>query len=487
MSPRRSWSAAALGLCLLAVPRVALAAPSQEKIPITTSFEEARQLYLQGRDANEKLRTVEAYALFEKAAAKDPSFALAYCGMANSANSNPEFFVALRKAVALSDKVSVGERLMIEGLNAGVKGDIDAQRKKWTELVETYPNDERALTLLGNFYFGNQDYPTAIKYLTKATEIAPNFTTPYNQLGYAYRFQGKYPEAEKTFQKYIELLPGDPNPYDSYGELLMKMGRFDDSIASYHKALKVDPHFTASMVGIANDQMFQGKGDGARKTLRKLLEVARNDGERRIALFWIAQSYVLEGKTQDAVRTVAEQRAIAQKSSDFAAQSGDAMRLGTILLHAEQLDGAAASFAESITLMNKASVPAEVKEANRRNNLFDTARVALKRGDLATAQAQAQDYQKQVEVRRIPFEVWQVHELLGMIALAQHQYDAALAELAQASNQNPRVLYLTAVVLQGQGDGQRARAAAQAVAEFNGLNASYVFVRPEAQKMVTGS
>ncbi len=486
MCQRRSWSASAFSLCL-AVPLVALAAPSQGKIPITTSFEEARQLYLKGRDANEKLRGVEAYALFEKAAAKDPSFALAYYGMANSANANLEFFAALRKAVALSDKVSVGERLMIEALNAGVKGDNDGQRKKLTELAETYPNDERALTLLGVFYFGNQDYPMAIKYLTQATAISPNFTPPYNQLGYAYRFQGKYPEAEKTFQKYIELLPGDPNPYDSYGELLMKMGRFDDSIASYRKALKVDPHFTASMVGIANDQMFQSKGDEARKTLRKMYGVARNDGERRIALFWIGRSYVLEGDTQDAVRTVAEQRAIAQKSGDFAAQSGDAMLLGNILLHAEQLDGATAAFAEEITLMNKASVPAEVKEANRRNNLFDTARVALKRGDLVTAQAQAHSYQTQVEVRRIPFEVRQVHELLGMIALAQRQYDVALAELAQSSAQNPQVLYFTALALQGKGDTQGARTAAQAVANFNSLNGNYAFVRSEAQRMATGS
>jgi len=487
MSQRRSWSASAFSLCLLAVPLVALAAPSQDKIPITTSFEEARQLYLKGRDANEKLRGVEAYVFFEKAAAKDPSFALTFYGMATSTNNNQQFFEALRKAVALSDKVSVGERLMIEALNAGVKGDNDGQRKKLTELVETYPNDERALTLLGVFYFGNQDYPMAIQYLTQAIAISPNFSPPYNQLGYAYRFQSKYPEAEKTFQKYIELLPGDPNPYDSYAELLMKMGRFDDSIASYRKALKVDPHFTASMAGIANDQMFQSKGDEARKTLRKMYGVARNDGERRTALFWIGRSYVLEGNTQEAVRTVAEQRAIAQKSGDFAAQSGDAMLLGNILLNAEQLDGAAASFAEEITLMNKASVPAEVKEANRRNSLFDTARVALKRGDMVTAQAQAQAYQKQVEVRRIPFEVRQVHELLGMIALAQHQYDVALAELAQSSAQNPQVLYFTALVLQGKGDTQGARTAAQAVANFNAMNGNYAFVRSEAQRMATGS
>ncbi|MGO8968981.1 MAG: tetratricopeptide repeat protein [Myxococcaceae bacterium] len=487
MFNRRSWSAEVFSLCLLTLPLVAWSAPGPEKIPVTTVSEEARQFYLQGRDANEKLRATDAYLLFEKAVAKDAAFALGYLGLANSAPTNKTFFAALSRAVALSDKVTEGERLMILGLNAGATGDVDGQRRMYEELVAKYPADERALTLLGNYYFGLQDYPAAIRYLTQATEIAPNFTTPYNQLGYAFRFEGKYPEAEKTFKKYIELLPGDPNPYDSYGELLMKMGRFDESVVSYRKALEIDPHFIASFIGIANDQMFQGNGDEARKTLRQMAGVARNDGERRQALFWTAQSYVLEGRSRDAIRAVGEERAIAQKSGDLSAQSGDATFLGNILLHAGQLDAAAGSFAEANALMAKAAVPAEVKEANRRNSLFNTARVALKRGDLKTAQAQAELYRSQVAAKQIPFEVWQVHELLGMVAIAQRDYERALAELAKSSGQNPRVLYLTAVALQGKGDAQRAQLAAQAVANFNALNVAYVFVRPEAQKMATGS
>ncbi len=487
MPNRNNVSVPVLTLCLFIPLFVGWSAPGPEEVPITTVSEEARQLYLQGRDANEKLRATDAYALFEKAVAKDPNFALGYLGLANAATTAKTFFAALQKAVALSDKVTDGERLMILGLQAGVKGDVEGQRRMYVELVEKYPSDVRALNLLGNYHFGLQDYPTAIRYLTQATELAPSFTAPYNQLGYAYRFEGKYPEAERTFQQYIALLPGDPNPYDSYGELLMKMGRFEESIRSYRKALEVDPHFTASLIGIANDQMFEGKGEEARKTLRHLATIARSDGEKRQALFWIAQSYVLEGKAEEAVHTVGEERAIAQKSMDFGSQSGDATFLGNILLHAGQLDAAAASFAEAEALMAKASVPAEVKQANHRNNLFNTARVALARGDVKTAQAQAELYQSQVAAKQIPFEVWQAHELLGMVAIAQRDFDRALAELAKSSHQNPRVLYLTAVALQGKGDAQRAQSAAQAVATFNGLHAAYVFVRPEAQRMATGS
>jgi len=474
-------------LASLLLAGTALAETGTGKVPITTSSEEARQLYIQGRDLIEKLRAADAYPILEKAVAKDPGFALAYLQLANAAPTNQTFFNALKQAVALAGKVSDGERLMILGLDAGVNSNPEGQRKMYTELVEKFPNDERAITLLGNFYFAQQKYPLAIQYLSRAVEIAPSYTQSYNQLGYAYRFEGKYPEAEKAFKKYIEVLPGDPNPYDSYAEFLMKMGRFDESIASYRKALEVDPTFIASLIGIANDQMFQGKSGEARKTLAQLTAVARNDGERRQALFWTAQSYIIEGRYADAVKAVQEETKIAVKSGDFGAQSGDSTLIGNIQLKAGQPDAAAASFAEAVTLMGKAAVPAEVKEANKRNSLFNTARVAIAKGDLKGAQAQATEYQKLVEAKKIPFELWQAHELNGMIAIAGKNYEVALVELGKATTQNPRVLYLTAVALQGKGDVARARASAQAVTDFNALDPRYAFVRPDAQKMLVGS
>ena len=37
-----------------------------------------------------------------------------------------------------------------------------------------------------------------------------------------------YDDAEAAFKKYVQLIPDDPNPLDSYAELLMKRGRFAD-------------------------------------------------------------------------------------------------------------------------------------------------------------------------------------------------------------------------------------------------------------------
>src|SRR4029078_9248574 len=54
-----------------------------DKVPITTVSDEARTLYLEGRDLLEKLRVTDAHARFESAVGKDKDFALGSVGLAN--------------------------------------------------------------------------------------------------------------------------------------------------------------------------------------------------------------------------------------------------------------------------------------------------------------------------------------------------------------------------------------------------------------------
>ena len=258
------------------------------KVPITTSSDEARKLYLQGRDLAEKLKATDAHQLYQQAVAKDNTFALGHLGLANTSGTTKEFIDATTRAAALAGQVSEGERHMVLGLEAAMKGNPASVLSHYTELVKLFPNDERAQMLLGTNYFARQDYQTAVKHFVRATTINPTFSAPLNQLGYAYRFLEKFPEAEAAFKKYTQLIPDDPNPYDSYAELLMKMGRFDESIKTYQKALSLDPNFVASHVGIGNDYLAMGRPADARAAFAKIAAVARNTGERRLARFWTA-------------------------------------------------------------------------------------------------------------------------------------------------------------------------------------------------------
>lgn len=469
-----------LAWALIAVP--ALAADTG-KVPITTTSAEARTLYLQGRDLTEKLRATDGRKFFQQALAKDPDFALAYLGLANTAGTAKEFFDASSKGAALAGKVSPGERDMLLANQAGGQGDVPAQEQHLTALVKAFPNDERAQTLLGTYYFGRQNYAKAIEHYTKATQIDPSFTQPYNQLGYSHRFVGNIPEAERAFKKYIEVLPGDPNPYDSYAELLMKTGRFDESIQNYEKALKIDGHFIASLIGIANDQTFQGKTDAARATLQRLDAVARNSGEKRTARLWTASAYVHDQAWDKAIAEVQKMSALAVAENDQAAVSGDQVLIGDILRAAGRLDEASKAYAASVTAMDRADVPAEVKAATKRNVIFEEGRIALARKDVATAKAKSAEYTKQVAVKANPFEQFQVHQLAGLVALAENNGAVAVAELKKANGVDPQVAYELALATKAAGDAAGAKAIAVRAADFNALNFNYGYVRAQAREL----
>jgi tetratricopeptide (TPR) repeat protein len=475
-----------LGICALGLTLVwpALAGAQDAKVPITTTSKEAREEYLKGRDLVERLRATDARAHFHKAAAADREFALAQLGLANSANSAKDFFAALEKATALAGKASEGERHMILGLDAGVRADTAAQKKHFQELVAAYPRDERALNLLGAYHFGRQEYEDAIAAYQKAIAINPGFSQPYNQMGYAYRFINRNDEAEKAFKKYIELIPDDPNPYDSYAELLMKTGRFDESVKTYEKALSVDPHFVASFIGIGLNRVYQGQPQKARETFARLAKGARNAGEKRQAYLQEAASYIFEGNTDEALRSVDKMRAVARQEGDTASLAGDANLMGNILLEAGRAEEAGAKFAESLELAEQANTPAEVKEAARRQALFDEATVALARSDLAAARQKAQAYTTAAAGRQVPFEVRQSHELQGRIALQEKDGARAASELAQANQLDPRVQFYLAQALKAKGDTAAAREAARQAAEHNGLNFNYAYVRGKAQQLL---
>ena len=318
-------------------------------------------------------------------------------------------------------------------------------------------------------------------------ELDPKFTLPYNQLGYAYRAQNKNAEAEKTFKKYSELLPDDPNPHDSYAELLMRLGRFDESIAEYKKAIQIDPYFQSAYVGIANNQIFAGKGDEARATLKQALTKARTDGEKRALWFWVSETYAHEERWTDAIKSIEEEKKIADASGDLVSASQDVNFIGNLLLGAGKPAEAAQKFEESLKMVDRSKAKDSTKEAAHRNHLFDMGRVAVLKGDLATARATAAKYTAAVDAKKVPFELRQAHELAGLVAVHAKEWDSALAELGKAGTQNPRVTYLTGLAWQGKGDQAKAAEAFRAVADYNQLNGNYGFVRPQARRQLARS
>lgn len=78
-------------------------------------------------------------------------------------------------------------------------------------------------------------------------------------------------------------------------------------------------------------------------------------------------------------------------------------------------------------------------------------------------------------------------KLTGRIALAEKDYDKAIAELQQANPQDPQNLYRLSQAYQAKGDAAKAREFCTKAAEFNSLpQLNYAFVRMAARKMLSG-
>jgi tetratricopeptide (TPR) repeat protein len=461
------------------------ASKSTGKIAVTTSSEEARKDFLDGRDLAEKLRITDSIEHFDKAIAKDPNFALAELNRANASPTAKEFFEHLKKAVALADKASDGERLLIQATDAGANANPTKQKELLDQLVAAYPNDERAHFNLGGYYFGQQDFTQAIEHYKKATELAPNYSPAYNILGYAYRQNAEYANAEAAFKKYIELIPNDPNPYDSYAELLLKVGRFDDSIVQYQKALAVDPNFFNSHLGIAADYLYLGKPSEAQVELQIITEKARSDGERRAALF--AQMVVAAdgGKYDQALAEVQKQYALGEKTNDVPTMVGDLQLRGNILLEMGKYDEAKKAYEAALKMNNESTLSQQLKDNAALFHHYNLARVALGKKDLATAKTETETFKTGAEAAKNSLLIKQSHELAGMIALQEKNYDTAIAELTQSNQQNPSNLYLLGQAYQGKGDAAKANESFKKAANFNSLPAlNYAFVRAKAAKML---
>ena len=450
------------------------------KVPVTTASDEARAYYEEGLALADNLHFVEANAAFTKAVEADPGFAMAYLQLALTSQSAAAFFKAVGMAEDNIANASVGENLYIRALIAGAENDQAAQLEALNEVLGMYPKDERTHAALANYYFGQQDFPDAIKHFEHATSINPDFASAWNSLGYARRSNGDLAGAREAFEQYVKVIPDEANPYDSYAELLMEMGEYDESIANYRKALEIEPHFLSAYAGIATNESLKGNYQAALAATTEMLNAARTDAEKRGAMFQTVVTHLYAGKIEDALDTAERLYALAHDQDDFAAMGDVSDYMGDIML----VTGDPAQGLEYYDMALKHRLESGINDANkeqaRRTHMFKSAIAAIVDDDLETAEARAADYAAATKAGGTAFEQRRVHELAGYIASIKGDAKMSAAELAQANQLDPIVLYWQAVANKDAGNEDKASELANRAAYRNTLSANLPLFRDEA-------
>ena len=205
-----------------------------------TQNTEAYQLYLQGR-YNWNKRTDEttdkAIQYFQQAIEKDPNYAMAYVGLAESFTLSNE------------------------------------------------PDVSRC--------------PKAKVAALKAIELDPTLGEPHAALAtHLDSCERNHAEGEKEFKKAIELSPNYATAYHWWGETLVSWGRFEEGLAVYRKALEIDPYSLAIGTDYGIDLYYARQYDQSIDELKKLIEI---DPNYIRTYTYLARVYQTTGKFEEAL------------------------------------------------------------------------------------------------------------------------------------------------------------------------------------------
>jgi len=284
-----------------------------EKKSITkapTQNPEAYELYLKGRFFWNKRTSVElrkAIEYFNQAIAKDPNYALAYAGLADSYLLLPNYAgastqetvpparAALKKALELDD--SLAEAHASSGLLDLIEVRLDRAIIELERAIELKPNYATAHHWLMFSHLALDHFDPAIAEGKRALELDPLSLIINADFAWAYLCARRFDEAERQAHKTLEIDPNFFRVHYYLGEVLQFKGRLAEAIPEYQKAfdLNGDP-YSLGMLGQAYAR--NGQKDEAQKVLGRLNEQAKS---RYVAPYPVALVYLGLGQKERAL------------------------------------------------------------------------------------------------------------------------------------------------------------------------------------------
>jgi serine/threonine-protein kinase len=256
-----------------------------EAVPLikpTTSNLAAHELYLKGRYFWNK-RTVEALtkasAYFQQAIEQDPSYALAYVGLADS--------------TALL--IDYGSPSAVEAWPKAKQAALRA-----LELDETLAEAHEVLGLISVY---NYEWSVAERELRRAIELKPEYPSAHHRYAVLLRLMGRVTEALAEAERARQLDPTSVIINTSMTTLLIDAREYDRAIEQAKKTLELDPGFWLARMHLARAYMEQGRYAEAVAELEKLRPSAA------IPVIYtgvVGCAYAMSGQRVEAERILAE-------------------------------------------------------------------------------------------------------------------------------------------------------------------------------------
>jgi serine/threonine protein kinase/tetratricopeptide (TPR) repeat protein len=197
-----------------------------------TENPEAYRLYLQGRYYWNK-RTDEGVKkgleYFQQAIEKDPGYALAYAGVA--------------------DSYAVGNGVYLGLTPQEARPKSKAAALKALELDDSLA--EAHTTLADTYLYYDWNFPKAQQEFSRAIAVNPNYPTAHQWYAEYLYAVGRFDEATAEAKRAQELDPLSVAVSGSVAETYYYARKYDQAIEAYKATLKMDPNFIAVHIGLA--------------------------------------------------------------------------------------------------------------------------------------------------------------------------------------------------------------------------------------------
>ncbi len=148
--------------------------------------------------------------------------------------------------------------------------------------------------LLLEEYFGtpaSETYPKAKAYAEAALRIDDTLAEAHTSLAGTDQRLWQWREAEREYRRAISLNPNYPTAHQWYGSYLVAQGRLDEAIAEYQRAQEADP--LSPIIGANNAKTWLRKGDlsAAIEQANKAIALAPNfpEAHRMLGMTWLRQ------------------------------------------------------------------------------------------------------------------------------------------------------------------------------------------------------
>ncbi len=214
----------------------------------------AYELYMLGRyQWNRRLPETLSLAIdyFRQAIDLDPSYALAYSGMADTYillndyadlpldEAAPKAIAAAHKAIELDDRLAEAHASL--GLTAFFAQDFTIASYALTQAIELNPNYAMAHLWLGKIDQDLGNFDQALESHYEAWQLDPLSQAINNNMGVDLVWMGQFQEAAKYYRRSIELEPDHPNAYWGMGAANKNAGALEEGIRWYKEAHARDP------------------------------------------------------------------------------------------------------------------------------------------------------------------------------------------------------------------------------------------------------